>query len=70
VKVWPATVSVPVLGTPSPFTAAVNVMLPLPVPDAALVIVSHAAFETAVQEQPAPLAVTVTEPLPPAAAKS
>jgi len=50
--------------------AAVNVMLPLPVPDAALVIVSHAVFETAVQEQPAPLAVTVTDPLPPAAAKS
>jgi hypothetical protein len=63
-------VNVPVRGMPSAFAAAVNVMLPLPVPDAALVIASHAAFEVAVHAQPAPLAVTATVPLPPAAARS
>lgn len=60
---------VPVLVTAGPppealFGSAVNVTVPFPVPDAPLLIVSHAAFDEAVHAQP-PLAVTETDPPPP-----
>jgi len=58
-------VSVPERGEPSPFAAALNISVPLPVPDAALVIASHGAFDAAVHPQLGSLAVTVTDPLPP-----
>jgi hypothetical protein len=47
--------------------AAVNATVPLPVPLAPPVTVSHAALLVAVHAQPAP-AVTPTEPVAPAAA--
>jgi hypothetical protein len=45
--------------------SALNVTAPLPVPDDPAVTVNQSAFELAVQLHPAPVAVTVTVPLPP-----
>jgi len=56
-------VRVPVLATPV-FAAMVNVTVPLPVPDAALVSVNHAAFVVAVHAQVPADAVIATEPEP------
>ena len=56
----------PVRAAPE-FAATLNATAPLPEPLAPEVTVTHAAPLLAVQLQP-PLAVTVTEPLPPAAA--
>jgi hypothetical protein len=64
-NVWPAIVSVPVRASPL-FAAIVNATVPLPLPDAPLVIEIHEAFDAAVHAQPLP-AVTATEPLPPLA---
>jgi hypothetical protein len=66
VMVVPAMVSVPVRLEVAVFAAIENAIVPLPVPDTPLVIVSHAAFEVAVQAQPLP-AVTETDDEPPAA---
>jgi hypothetical protein len=52
VNVWPAIVAVPVRAVPVLFTLALNVTLPLPVPDAAEVRVSHDEVLAAVQVQP------------------
>ena len=49
------------------FAATVKFTVPLPLPDAPLVIVTNVALLVAVHEQPVP-AVTGTEPVPPAAA--
>ena len=69
VKVWPATVSVPVRAGPG-FTAAANASVPLPVPAAAPVSVNHAALVLAVHAHVAAEAVTATEPEPPLSATS
>jgi hypothetical protein len=62
------TLIVAVLGGPA-LADAVNVTLPLPLPLAPLVIVSHEASLVAVQVQLAALVVTVIDPaLPPTAA--
>jgi hypothetical protein len=58
-------VSVPVRAAPV-LAAAVNATVPLPLPDAPLEIVIHAAFDVAIQAQPL-FAVTPTLPLPPLA---
>ena len=63
-KVWVATVSVP-LRAPPGFGATVNEAVPFPVP-LAPVIVSHAALAVAFQLQPVP-ETTVTLPGPPVA---
>ena len=68
VKVWPATVNVPVRAGPV-LAATVKPALPLPEPLAPLVTVIQLALLVAVQAQPAPL-VTFTVPVPPAATKS
>jgi len=65
VNVCPATISVPLRAAPL-FAAALNVIDPLPPPDAALVIVNQFALFDAVQPQPLP-AVTFTVPVPPPA---
>jgi hypothetical protein len=57
-------VSVPVRSEPV-FGATVNPTVPLPVPDAAVVIVSHASFAVAVQLHDDAEAVTATDPEPP-----
>ena len=61
VKVCPPMVSVPVRAAPV-FAATEYPTEPLPEPLAPLVIVSHAAFDVAVQAHPAP-AVTLTVPV-------
>ena len=66
VNVWPATVSVAVRALSSVLAAALNATAPAPLPAAPDVTVSQAALLVAVQAQPAG-AVTVTEPVPPAA---
>jgi hypothetical protein len=58
VKGWLATVAVPWRGAPV-FCAITNWTLPLPLPDAPLLIVIHESVVDAVHEQPA-LAVTLT----------
>src|SRR5204862_6716433 len=65
VNVWPATVIVPLRAAPV-LAAALNEIDPLPLPDAALVMLTQFALLVAVQEQPLP-AVTVTVPVPPPA---
>jgi hypothetical protein len=66
VKVCPATVSVPVRAAPV-FAATVKATLPLPLPDAAPVMLIQDALLAADQPQP-PVAVTATAaPAPPAA---
>ena len=64
-KVWPPTVSVPERAAPV-LAATVNATVPLPVPDAPPVTVSHPAFAVAVQVQVPADAVTATDPAPPA----
>ena len=68
VNAWPAIVAVPLRGSVPPFAAYDNATVPLPVPLAADAKVIHGAFDAAVQAQVGADAVTVTEPLPPAAA--
>jgi hypothetical protein len=65
VNVCPAIVSVPVRADPV-FAAALKVTDPLPLPDAALVIVSQFALALAVHAHPLAV-VTATVPVPPAA---
>jgi hypothetical protein len=65
VKVWPATVSVPVR-EPAVLTAAAKVTDPFPVPEAADVIDSQDALLLAVHVQPLAV-VTPTVPVPPRA---
>ena len=64
VIVWPAIVMVPVRTAPA-FDATLYMTVPFPVPDAPLTTVIQLALLTAVQLHPA-VAVTATEPLPPA----
>ena len=64
VKVWPPIVTVPLRAT-SLFAAAATVMLPLPVPLAPAVTLSHPTFAVAVHEHDDPLAVTAVVALPP-----
>lgn len=63
-NVLPATVSVAVRDDADVFAATVNATVPLPLPLAPDVIVTHVAFFVAVQAQPVP-AVTATDPEPP-----
>jgi len=65
VKVWPATVSVPLRACVEPFVAALKLTVPLPEPLAPLVIVSHPALLVAVHAHPL-VAVTAVDPVPPA----
>jgi len=67
VKVWPATVIVADRDDEVVFAATVKPTVPLPLPLAPDVIVTHAADVVAPQEQPAP-AVTAIDPEPPLAA--
>lgn len=68
VAVCPAIVSVPDRAAPVPFAAALNVTEPLPLPDAGLVIEIQAGAPFAtLHAQLGSDAVTVTDPLPPAA---
>jgi hypothetical protein len=64
VNVLPAAVTEPVRAAPE-FAATVNETVPLPVPDAPLEIVIHAAFEAAVHAQLVAEAVIAMEPEPP-----
>jgi hypothetical protein len=66
VKVWPATVSVPVRDDVEVLAATVNATEPLPLPDAPLVTVIHAALLLAVQAQPLVVVTAIVE-LSPAA---
>jgi hypothetical protein len=68
VKVWPAIVRVPLRILVVLFAATEKVTVPLPEPDAPPVTVIHDTPLEAVQGQPE-VAVTLTEPLPPAAVK-
>jgi hypothetical protein len=61
VKVCPPMVSVPVRAA-AVFAATLNATVPLPVPDAPLVTVNHAALALAVHAQLFADAVTVTDP--------
>lgn len=63
VSVWPPIVIVPDRAGPL-LASAANVTDPFPVPDVALVILIHGAFDEAVHAQPAP-ALTVVDPAPP-----
>ena len=65
VNVCPAMVMVPDRAPPV-FAAALNPIDPLPLPEAADVIVNHAAFDVAVHAHPF-AAVIVTVPVPPLA---
>jgi hypothetical protein len=67
VIVLPAIVRVPLRVEVAVFAAIANAVVPLPVPDAPLVMVSHAALDAAVHGQPLP-AVTDTEAEPAVAA--
>jgi hypothetical protein len=67
-NVWPAIVSVPVRDVVLGFAAALKATVPPPLPLAPLVTVSQdVLLLTAVHAQPAS-AVTVVDPVPPAAA--
>jgi hypothetical protein len=57
-------VNVPLRGAPV-LAAALNAAVPLPVPDAPLVIVSQGALAAAVQAHDAAEVVTVVDPVPP-----
>lgn len=67
VTVCPATVSVPVAGDEVMFRDAVNVTVPLPLPLAPPVTVSHVVLVRAVHVHPA-VVLTLTEYVPAAAA--
>ena len=62
VNVWPAIVSVPERGDVSVLAATENCTVPLPVPDAPAVTVSHETLATAVHAHPA-VVVTSTDPV-------
>jgi hypothetical protein len=64
VNVCPAMVSVPLRAVPG-LAAALNAIVPLPVPEAPLVTVSQGALAVAVHAHDAAEAVTVVEPVPP-----
>jgi len=64
VNVCPPTVSVPVRSGPV-FAAAANPTVPLPAPDAVVVMVSHGSLAVAVQVQEGAEAVTAIDPEPP-----
>ena len=64
VNVCPAAVIVPLRALPE-LAATVNAIVPLPVPDAPLEMVIHAAFDEAVHAHVVAEAVTVMEPEPP-----
>ena len=66
-KVLPAIVSVAERDDEDVFAATVNATVPLPLPFAPDVIVTHAAAPVAVHAQPVP-AVTPMDPEPPLAA--
>jgi hypothetical protein len=67
VNAWPAMVRVPVRELVFGFAAALNATVPLPLPLAPLVTVSHdVSLLTPVHAHPAG-AVTAVEPVPPAA---
>ena len=67
-NVWPAIVSEPLRAVPFGFAAALNATVPVPLPLAPLVTVSHdVLLLTPVHAQPASV-VTVAEPVPPATA--
>jgi hypothetical protein len=67
--VWPFAVIVAVRAATTAFAATVYSIAPLvPAPDAPLVITSHDASDVADHVHVSPLVVTLTEPLPPAAA--
>jgi len=55
----------PLLGSGPVFAATVKFTVPFPVPVWPLVIVIHAESDVAERSQVVPLAVTVTEPVPP-----
>jgi hypothetical protein len=63
VKVWPATVSVPVRALDDEFAVTEKLTDPLPVPVAPVVTVIHAALLLAVQVH-APAVLTPTDPVP------
>ena len=65
VNACPATVTVPVRGDDELFASTLNATVPLPVPDAPAVTVTHVTLLVAVHSQPVS-AVTATEPVPPA----
>ena len=67
VKVWPATVKVPVRGVPLGFAATLKLVVPPPFPLAPAVMVSQASLLVAVHAQPVG-AVTAVDPVPPVAA--
>jgi hypothetical protein len=67
VKVWPATVRVPVRDAVVVLAAALKLTDPLPLPEAPAVTVIHAALLAAVHAQPVGI-VTVIDPVPPAVA--
>jgi hypothetical protein len=69
VKVCPPMVRVPVRAAAG-FAATLNATVPLPVPDAPLVTVNHAAFALAVHAHVFADAVTVTVPVVPPSAAS
>ena len=60
-------VNVPLRGAPV-LAAALNAAVPLPVPDAPLVIVSQGTLAAAVHGHDAAEAVTVVDPVPPVSA--
>ena len=67
-KVWPPIVTVPLRGVPFGFAVALKATVPFPLPLAPLVTVNHPVLLlTPVHAQPVG-AVTVVEPVPPAAA--
>ena len=65
VATWPAILTVPSRCAP-PFGAALNLIVPFPLPEAAPVIVIHGTSATAFQEHPVSV-VTFIVPAPPAA---
>jgi hypothetical protein len=67
VNVCPAIVMVPVRAAPV-FALAAKVTVPLPLPDAPVLTVSHGALLTAVQAQPAATVTSIEAPAPPALA--
>jgi hypothetical protein len=66
VKVWPAIVSVPVRAAP-PFAAMVKFTVPVPLPEAGALTVSHWALLVAVHAQPAVVVTVTGVPAPPTA---
>jgi len=64
VNVWPAIVRVPLRAAPV-LAAVLNATVPLPVPEAPLVIASHGTLAVALQAHDAADAVTAVDPVPP-----